>query len=142
MVKMGRPCPEHFHSWHDDLPTPKLLDNEVSRWFNMCSRQSDRADLPDTLMKSLVYADPDIIPSIIILLVLGYTLPTKSAEAERSLSMLKLIKSSFKSRLTDTRFYTLQLMQIHYSNHIDFKRILNRFINEHTRCRFKVSVFD
>jgi hypothetical protein len=50
----------------------------------MRSRQSDRADLPDTLMKSLVSADPDSFPNIRILLVLGCTL---LAEVERRFSV-------------------------------------------------------
>jgi len=59
----------------------------------MWSRQSDRADLPNTLMKSLVSADPDSFPNIRILLVLGCTLLATSAEAERSFSVLRLIIS-------------------------------------------------
>ena len=70
MIKLGMPPPEQFESWHDDLLTPRTLDNEVSRWLNIWSRQSDRADLPDTLMKSLASPDQDTFPNIIILLVL------------------------------------------------------------------------
>jgi len=49
--------------WHD-MPTPRSIDIEVSRWFNMWFRQSDTVDLPDTLMKSLVSADPDSFPKL------------------------------------------------------------------------------
>ena len=108
----------------------------------MRSRQSDRADLPDTLMKSLVSADPDSFPNIRILLVLGCTLLATSAEAERSFSVLRLIKSHFRSRMADTRFSALTLMKIHYSKHIDSKQIADRFIKEHPRRLFKASLFD
>jgi len=80
IVKLGMPPPEQF-------------DNEVSRWFNMLTRQYDGADLPDTLLKSLVCADPDIFQNIIILLVLGCTLPATTAEAEYIVSVSRLIKS-------------------------------------------------
>ena len=76
------------------MPTPNLLDNEVSRWFNMCSRQSVSADVPDTLMRSLVSADPDSFPNIKFLLVLGCTLLATSGEAGRSLSVLKVIRGA------------------------------------------------
>ena len=76
------PPPEQFESWDDDLLTPRSLDNEVSRLINMWSKQSDTADLPDTLMKSLVSADPDSFPNITILLILGCTLLGTSAETE------------------------------------------------------------
>ena len=61
----------------------------------MWSKQSDRADLPDTLMKSLVFGDPDSFPNI--LMVLGCTLLTISAEALRSFPALGLIKSHLMS---------------------------------------------
>ena len=59
----------------------------------MWSRQCDRADLPDTLMKSFVSADPDSFPNIIILLVLRCTLLATSAEQlKRSFFVLRGIK--------------------------------------------------
>jgi len=74
IAKLGMLPTEQFQLRHDDMLTTRSLDKEVSRWFNMWSRQSTNADLPDTLMKSLVFADPDSFPKIIILLVLGCTL--------------------------------------------------------------------
>jgi len=63
----------------------------------MWSTQSDRADLPDTLMKALVSADPESFPNIKILPVLACTLPATSAEAERNFFVLRLIKSHLRS---------------------------------------------
>jgi len=73
----------------------------------MWSRQSDRADLPDIFMKSLVSADPDIFQNIRILPVLPCTLPATSTEAERSFSVLMLIKSHLRIRMADTRISAL-----------------------------------
>jgi len=137
------PTPKQLiESCHDDMLTLKSLDNEVSRWFNMWSRQSDRDDLPDTLMKCLVSADSDSFPNIRILLVLACTLHVTSAEAERSFSVLRLIKSQLRIRMADTRFSNLTLMKIHYSKHIDFPKIADRFIKEHATRLLKVSFFD
>ena len=105
-------------------------------------RQSVRTDLPDTLMKSLVSADPDYCPNIRILLVLGCTLPATSAEAERSLFVLRLIKSHLRSRMADTRVSALTLMKIDYSKHIDSQNIADRLIKEQPRHLFKASFFD
>ena len=127
IVKLGMPPTDQFESWHDDLSTLRSLDNELARCFSMRSRQCDRADLPDTLMKSLVSADPDSFPNIIILLVLGCTLFATSAEAERSFSVLRLIKSHLRSWVVDTRFSALTLMKIHYRKDIDSKQITDRF---------------
>jgi len=97
----------------------------------MWSRQSDRVDLSDTFMKSLVSADPNPFLNIIILLVLACT-PVTSAEAEHSLSVLRLIKSYFRSLMADIRFSALTLVKIRYSKHIDFQQSADRFIKEHT----------
>ena len=82
-----------------------------------------RADLPDTLMKSLVSADTDFCSNIIILVVLGCTLLATSAEAERSFSVLRHTKSQLRSWMADTRFSALTLMKIHYSKHIDSNKL-------------------
>jgi len=114
IVKLGMPPPEQFESWHDALLTPRSLDNEVSRLFNVWSKQSDKANLPDTLMKSLVSADPDSFPNIKIVLVLECTLLATSAEAECSLSVLRLIKSYLRSWRAATRCSALTLMKIRF----------------------------
>jgi len=49
IITLGIPPTEQFESSHDYLPTPRS-----SRWFNMWFRQSDRAYLPDILIKTLV----------------------------------------------------------------------------------------
>jgi len=59
----------------------------------MWSRQSDRADLHDILIKPLVSADPDILPNIRILMLSGCNLPAIPAEAQRSFFVLRLIKA-------------------------------------------------
>jgi len=74
IVNLGMSPAEQFESWHDELLTARSLDNKASRWFNMLSRQSDRNDLHDTLMKSLLSTNRDSFRNIIILLVLGCTL--------------------------------------------------------------------
>jgi len=104
----------------------------------MWSRQSDRADLSETLIKSLVSADPDSFPNIRnTVLVLEFTLRATSAEAERSFYALGLIKSHLSNWMADTRFFALTLMKIHYSKHIDSKQITDRFIKGHPRRLFK-----
>ena len=77
-----------------------LLESEVSR-------KSDEADLPGSIIKSLISADPDCIPNIRLLLLLWCTVPITYAEAEHSLYVLRLIKNHLtclRSWMADTRF--------------------------------------
>ena len=73
----------------------------------------NRVNLPDTLIKSLVSADPNSFPNVRILLVLACTLPVTSADVDRSLSVLRLIESHLRSRMADTRFSELTLIKIY-----------------------------
>ena len=52
----------------------------------------EKITLPDCLIKALAHADTDAFPNIRTLLALGCTLPVTSVEAERSFSVLRLIK--------------------------------------------------
>jgi len=87
--------------------------------------QSDEADLLDTLMNSLVSADPDSFPNIILLLVLGSTILDTSAEAECNFSVLRLIKTHSRSWMDGTRFSALTVMKIHYSKDIVSTKLQN-----------------
>jgi len=108
----------------------------------MWSRQSDEADLPDTLMKSFVSEDPDLFLNIIILVILGCTLLATYAEAGRSFSVLRLMKSHLRNLMADTRFSALILMKIHNSKYIDSKQIADRFVNEHATRLLKANLLD
>ena len=46
---IGMLAPKQFESCHEDMLTPKSLDNDVSRWFNIWSRQSDTTILRDSI---------------------------------------------------------------------------------------------
>ena len=103
------------------------------------SRQSDRVNLPDTSMKSLVSADPDIFPNFRILLELGCTLFATSADAERSFLVLRLIKRNLRCWMADTRFSAVTLMKLHHCKHIDSNHkwsvcLLNSLMTHCTIC--------
>jgi len=102
----------------------------------MCSRAGqDRAYLSE-------FSRSRFIPNNIILRVLGCTLLCTSAEAERSLSLLRLIKSHMRSWKADTRFSALTLMKIYHSKQIDIKKTEDRLINEQPIRLFKASLFN
>ena len=77
--------------WDNDLPFPKSLGNELLRWQIMW--QSAEKELPSNLLLALGTCDEDAFPNIHRLLFITCTQPISSAEAERSFSLMKRIKT-------------------------------------------------
>ena len=69
----------------------KSLGNELLRWQIM--RQSAEKELPSNLLLALGACDEDAFPNIHRLLFITCTQPISSAEAERSFSLMKRIKT-------------------------------------------------
>ena len=67
----------------------------------------------------------------------GCTLPITSAEAERSFSGLRRIKSYLRSRMTEERLSGLALMHIHSEMDINVETICDLFVTKHRRRIFQ-----
>ena len=91
--------------WENDLPFPKSLGNELRRWQVMW--QSAEKELPSNLLFALGACDEDAFPNIHRLLLITCTLPINSAEAERSFSHVKQIKTCTRSTMCEERFSDL-----------------------------------
>ena len=90
---------ELIEHYHDDLPSPSTLQQEL----HMCKwRSVDESGLPDTPSKSLEHADESTSPNIHILL-LTCTLPVTSSECERSISVLRSLKMYLRSTMGQER---------------------------------------
>ena len=126
--------------WEMDLPSPHMLKVELQRWIR---RWKDNIKLPSTLFETLQETDPDCFPNIHKLLVLGCTLPTTSAEAERSFSLFRHLKTHQRSTMSERRLSALSLMARHFGIDIDVKEVVKHFIQKHPRRLFQKSiVFD
>ena len=78
-----------------------------------CPSETVRAKQLDTPTKALSFVDKDYFPNIYVILVISATLPVTSCECERSISMLKLLKTSLRSTMGNDRLNGLALMLIH-----------------------------
>ena len=83
-----------------DLLLPSSLENELRRWNALwMEKQATSESLPDNLLKALASCDQDSFPNIHSILVIACTLLISSAEAERSFSLLRRIKTYLRSTL-------------------------------------------
>ena len=116
-----------------DLPSLYNLDTEFDLWKNMWAQNQERALEINTPEKCLNEVDPDYFPNISTLINLMATLPVTSCECERSISLLKLIKTSLRSTMTQERLNGLAMMQYHCDIDIDPLDVVTEFSQRNPR---------
>ena len=130
--------------YESDLPLAASLVNELRRWrlFWIQKKQAETT-IPDTMKSALGCANKDCFPNIRILLILGCTLPITSAEAERSFSLLRRLKTHLRSRMTEVRLSSLALMSMHYDIYANLKLqdVAKKFLKDHSRHLYQPSLF-
>ena len=131
---------EGMLSWENDLPFPKSLGNELRRWQSMW--QSAEKELPSNLLLALGACDVDAFPNIHRLLLIACTLPISSAEAERSFSLMKRIKTCTRSTMSEERFSDLAVIAMHYPERFEVDEICEAFVKAHPRRLFQATLFD
>ena len=145
MTSSGVQLPDHLHDflyWKEDLPCSTSLTSELRRWQTLWLQESavNVASVPSNLLLALGFCDMDSFPNIHSLLVIAYTLPITSAEAERSFSLLQRIKTYTTSTLASEHLSDLAVMSMHYSERISVE-VLHVFVQAHPRRIFQATLF-
>ena len=123
------------------MPFPASLPNELLRWQDLWkSKEKDR--LPSNLLQTLGVCDSDTFPNIHALLIIGCTLPISSAEAGRSFSLLRRLKTYTRSTMGEERMSDLAAIAIHYEVVIPVEDVCQRFVSTNPRRMFAKSLFD
>ena len=121
--------------YEDDLPSSRSFECELNLWQNYWN--SERcltiAEGLDTPAKVLKHTDKDMYPNIYTLSVIMATLPVTSCECERSISMLRHIKSSLRSTMGQNRLNGLAML--YYNRHITLEpdEVVQEFSARHPR---------
>lgn len=75
--------------YEDDLPPPRCLDVELELWQGRWGRNTEEAKSLNTR----VHVDKDYYPNICSLMMIMVTIPVTSCECERSITLLRLVKT-------------------------------------------------
>ena len=129
--------PSHFKDvlqlYKDDLPSAKALHTELDLWQMKWKSESIKAKELDMPTKTLIFVDKDYFPNIYVILGISATLPVTSCECERSISMLKLLKTSLRSTMGNERLNGLALMLIHRDIELNPDAVVEEFSRRHPR---------
>ena len=115
----------------EDLPSPSSLSTELHIW--KCKWSSATEALPNTPADALTFAKLAMFPNIHRILRLTCTLPVTSCECERSVSVLRRLKTYLRSTTSQERLCGLALMHMNYSMNIDLDGVINIFARKHPR---------
>ena len=131
--------------WEIDLPFPKSLPSEARRWEGLWKtktlNENKEQTIPHNLLQALSACDRDSFPNIHHLLLIACILPISSAEAERSFSLMKWIKTCTKSIMTEQRLSDLVIIVMHFCERISVEEVCKAFIQAHPRRMYKASLF-
>ena len=116
-----------LEAYRDNLPDPSSLE--------VCKRSSipTSINMPDTPAESLKVPFNNMFPNIHTIFRLVCTLPITSCECERSVSVLRRLKTYLRSSMGQVRLSGLALMHINYSVQLNFEEIINIFARKHPR---------
>ena len=117
--------------YEEDLPNPSSLETELHLW--KCKWRSSSQPLPDTPADALMLASDSLFPNIHCLLRLVCTIPVTSCECERSVSVLRRLKTYLRLSMGQDRLSGLALMHIQYGMEIDYDEVINIFARKHPR---------
>ena len=125
--------------WEEDLPTPTAMLAELKEWVAHWEKRPAQSH-PVSLLGCLQHADEDQFPNVKQLLCIGCTLPVESADAERSFSAFRRIRTYLRSRMSQDRLLGLALMHVHHGLHVDTKEICQKYIQANRRRMFQSSI--
>ena len=115
-----------------DVPCVMSFDAELKLWHRKWEKENDLAKKLNTPEKVVIHTDKDYFPNIYTLFHAMATLPVTSCECERSISMLKLTKSSLRSTTTEDRLNGLLMVQCH-RDILDADEVVTKFAHSQPR---------
>ncbi|XP_076030802.1 52 kDa repressor of the inhibitor of the protein kinase-like [Oratosquilla oratoria] len=112
--------------YESDVESLLLVQTETHRWT--CS-----APAFESVKKAKEYAEARMFPNIAKLLTILLTLPVSNAEAERSFSALKRLKTYLRSTIGPDRLNGLALLAVHNDVDVPVDRVNNKFAERNRR---------
>ena len=118
----------------DDLPVPeqRYVETELRLWEERCLNQLVGTP-PETLSALLPTIDRMTFPNIYVAMQILATLPVTTCTCERSISVLRRLKTYLRNTMTGNRLNDLALLHVHREIHLDVEEVINRFAIRHPR---------
>ena len=118
--------------YESDLPCTRSMDVELELWRTRW-KDAELAEDLNTPVKALPHADKDYFPNIHTLMLIMVTILITSCECECSCSLLRLVKYTLCTTMTEDRLNGLTVMQCHQNIELDPDEIIQEFARFHPK---------
>jgi hypothetical protein len=109
---------------------------EFERWQHWCSRLNHGERTKSTVSSALSLCDDTLFPNMRKVLKIFATLPVTTCTAERSFSVLRLIKNHLRSTMGNDRLNGLALLSVHKNVKLDYDSVVSEYCRKfNTRVR-------
>lgn len=110
------------------MPDVNGVEAEFNRWCSKWHSKNDNGEeIPATAAKALCQCPKEFYPNLHALLRLICTLPITTAECERSISRLRMLKTYLRSTIGEDRLNGLALMRMHRDIIVDVSAVVDAF---------------
>ena len=117
-------------NFEDEVESMDLLENELHQWFRNWKEQKET---PGTIESTLAECDERFYPNIKTILRICGCFPVTRCECERSISILRLLKTYLRSTMGQERLCSLALMYIHRDFEANIRDICREFAQRKLR---------
>jgi hypothetical protein len=100
--------------------------------------------LKDSKLESIIDLYVELLPlkkafpTIIFLLIAAMTVPVSSTTCERTFSKMKLIKTTTRNTMSDTRLDDLCVLAVERDFNINFEKLMDTFADSHKNSRIRL----
>lgn len=114
----------------DDLPEPRYISTELAMWEEYWYLRSGTPP-SNPLVHPLVHQVS--FPNIYVALQIMATVPVTTCTCERSISVLRRLKSYLRNTMAENRLNGLAMLHIHREITLNIDKVIERFARKHPK---------
>ena len=126
------PHEDNFSYFFDDLPRRASFQAELHQWHELWRDKKDE-EKPKTISEALGKCDKVFFRNVFTILKICATFPVTSCECERSVSVLRPLKTYLRTSMSQERMTSLALMYVHRETDIKVTDIVSQFARKKPR---------
>ena len=117
--------------YEHDLPQPRFVTTELEMWSQRC--RMEKGQLPSKLTDVLTFVGKISFLNIYTAFQIFATIPVNSYACERSVSVLRRLKTYLRSTMSDTRLRGLALLNFHREIQLNTEEVIEEFATRNPR---------
>ncbi|CAF2938056.1 unnamed protein product [Rotaria sp. Silwood2] len=119
-----------------DNDSNPLSPSSINNYNSPTKKRKEQIILPDTAIDAYLQCSEAFYPNLKILLKIFSTLPVSTSTAERTFSVLKLLKSYLRSTMSENRLNGLAMMYIYRDFDVNIDSVIDEFAKKNRRLVF------